>query len=509
VLCPHRTPRKITRSITPQEDEFFPGRILYFIYTERRSGRIIYQEKEKEMSPITLTDCVETTSKKFNIPGVAVGVWADGKEIYACHGVTSIDNPLPIDQDTLFLLASVTKTFTATTLMRLVAEGKVELNAPVRRYVPELRLKDQQAADKITVLNLLNHTSGLDWRVNADTGEGDDALERSVAKMAEIELIAPPGTRTSYSQAGYNLLGRLIEKVTGQTFEQAVISLVLEPLGLSHSFFARDDIMTRRFVVGHNPGEGGTLSIARPWRHSRGDNPGGGIATSVADLLRWARFHLGDGRAANGAQVLPTHVLQQMKEPTAQLRASNLGDAIGIGWFLRDVDGVRTVGHAGSANGQFADLLLVPERNFAVVSLSNASPGGIPSNQAVIRWALENYLGLIDRDPEPIPFDMARAKEIAGKYANEMMTFTIDMVGARLRLELRIKPEIRAAAEKEPPPDPSPSDFGLLPGNKDEYIITSGEFKGQRGFFTRDTSGAVVGVDLGGRFLSRVPIVSE
>ena len=458
------------------------------------------------MPEIMLNDFVETMSEKFTIPGVAVGVWADGQETYACHGITSVDNPLPIDQDTLFLVASVTKTFTATTLMRLVAEGKVELNAPVRRYVPEFRLKDEQAADKITVLNLLNHTSGLDWRINVDTGEGDDALERYVAKMTETELIALPGTRTSYSQAGYNLAGRIIEKVTGQTFDQAVASLVFEPLGLSHTFFERDDTMIRRFVVGHNPGEDGTLSIARPWRHSRGENPGGGIATSVADLLRWARFHLGDGRAESGTQVLPTHLLQQMKESTAELRASNLGNAIGIGWFLGDVGGVRTVGHAGSANGQFAELLIVPESNFAVVSLSNASPDGIPFNQAIVRWALENYLdlGLINRDPEPIPFDTARAQEIAGKYANEMMTCTIETVGASLRLELQIKPEVRATSEKEPPPDPEPCNFGLLPGSSDEYIITNGEFKGLRGFFTRDTSGAVVGVDLGGRLFSRV-----
>jgi len=451
-----------------------------------------------------LSDFVEATAKQFKIPGVAVGVWADGKEAYACHGVTSIENPLPIDQDTLFLVASVTKTFTATTLMRLVAEGKVELNAPVRRYLPELQLKDKQAADNITVLNLLNHTAGLDWRVNADTGEGDDALERYVAKMAELNLIAPPGTRVSYSQTGYNLVGRIIEKVTGQTFEQAVTQLLFEPLGLSHSFFARDDIMTRRFAVGHNRSEDGLLSIARPWRHSRSDNPGGGIASSVADLLLWAQFHLGDGSAASGARLLPSDMLHQMKEPTAELRASTLGEAVGLGWFLREVDGVRTVGHAGSANGQFAELLLVPERNFAVISLSNASPNGIPFNQAAVRWTLEHYLGLIDHDPEPIAFDAARAQEIAGNYENAMMTLSIDTGGARLMLALRIKPEIRAAAEKAPPPDPSPCDFGLLPGKKDEYIITSGEFKGQRGFFTRDESGAVVGVDLAGRLFSRV-----
>jgi CubicO group peptidase (beta-lactamase class C family) len=154
------------------------------------------------MSHDTLSEFVEATATQFDIPGVAVGVWADGQEVYACHGVTSIDNPLPVDRDTLYVLGSVTKTVTATTLMRLVADGRVDLDAPVRRYVPDLVLKDEQTAAQITVLNLLNHTSGLDWGFTSDTGEGDDALAGYVAKMAELKLIAPPSTRASYSQAG-------------------------------------------------------------------------------------------------------------------------------------------------------------------------------------------------------------------------------------------------------------------------------------------------------------------
>jgi CubicO group peptidase (beta-lactamase class C family) len=86
-------------------------------------------------------------------------------------------------------------------------------------------------------------------------------------KLSGSTLIAPPGTRCSYSQAGYDLLGRVVEKVTGVTYEQAMASLLLEPLDLEHSFFNRDDVMTRRFVAGHNPGEDGKPSIARPWRH--------------------------------------------------------------------------------------------------------------------------------------------------------------------------------------------------------------------------------------------------
>ncbi|MEO7045911.1 MAG: serine hydrolase domain-containing protein [Ferruginibacter sp.] len=450
-----------------------------------------------------LSNFVEETARNFNIPGVSVGVWANSQEEYACRGVTSINNPLPIDLDTLFILGSVTKTYTATTLMSLVAEGKINLNGLVKKYVPELKLLNRQAVEKITVLNLLNHTSGLDWGVISDFCEGDDALARYVEKMNELKLIAPPGIRTSYSQAGYNLVGRIIEKVTGQTFEHAVTSHVFKPLGLAHSFFNRDDIMTRRFCVGHNRDEEGKLTIAKLWRRSRGDNPGGGIASSVADQLRWARFHLGDGHQESGTRVLPEKVLSQMHKPTAELRGSNLGSAIGIGWFLRDVQGVSTIGHCGSANGQFAELLLVPERNFAVVSLSNAGPDGLPFNQSVVRWALTNYLALVDRDPEPIPFDALRAKEITGNYQNDVMTLTVEKKGDGLRLEVLMKPEIRKASDKELPPDHTPFNFGLLPGGKDEYIITNGAFKGQRGFFTRDESGAVSGIDLAGRLFGR------
>jgi CubicO group peptidase (beta-lactamase class C family) len=456
------------------------------------------------MPPDALSDFVAATAARFGIPGVAVGVWTDGREAYACHGVTSVDNPLPVDPDTLFGVGSVSKTFTATTVMRLVAKGRVELDAPVRRYVPELQLSDERAAAEATVLNLLNHTSGMDWGLQVDTGEGEDALATYVAKLGELEVIARPGARASYSQAGYNLAGRIVEKVTGLTFERAVASLVLAPLGLAHSFYAHDEVMTRRFAVGHNHGGDGTLSIARLRRRPRGDNPGGGLASSAADQLRWARFHLGDGRAESGARVLPAEVLQRMKEPTAPLRGSNMGHAIGICWFLRDVDGVRTVGHGGSTNGQFAELLLVPDRDFAVVSMSNAGPEGISFNQAVVRWALQTELGVIDRDPEPLAYDEARAREIVGNYENDVMTLTIDTDGAGLRLEVVMKPEARAAYT-ETPPDHKPFEFGLLPGDADEYVITTGAFKGQRGFFTRDESDAVVGVDLAGRLFNRVP----
>ncbi|NRQ35877.1 beta-lactamase family protein [Nonomuraea sp. NN258] len=456
------------------------------------------------MSQAELSAFVAEAAEEFGIPGVAVGVLAGGLELTACHGVTSLDNPLPVTDTTLFHLASVTKTFTATALMRLVAEGAVELDAPVRRYVPELRLADERAAAEITVLNLLNHTSGLDWNLVEDgDGDGDGSLAAFVAKMAKLPQLTPPGARASYSQAGYNLAGRVVEKVTGLPFEQAVASLVLKPTGLDGTFFDPDDIMVRRFAVGHNRDDDGRLRFARPWTSWRagthGDNPGGGIASSVRDLLRWARFHLGTGDG-----VLPADLLHRMRERTVELRGSTLGDGFGICWFLRDVGGLRAIGHGGSGNGQFAELLLVPERDFAVVSLANAGPDGYRFNQAVVRWALEHCLGVAERDPEPIPYEAARAREVAGRYTNDVMNLDIETDGSRLTLAVGIKPEIRGSANTDMPPDYPPAAMGFLPGDGDEYILVEGGLTGQRGFFSRGSDGAITGVDLAGRLFTRL-----
>ncbi|MCX5199574.1 beta-lactamase family protein [Streptomyces sp. NBC_00249] len=457
------------------------------------------------MSHNTLAEFVGAAAAKAGVPGVAVGVWADGREVFACHGVTSVDNPLPVDRDTMFTLGSVTKTVTATALMRLVADGRVDLDAPVRRYVPELVLPDEGAAAGITVLNLLNHTAGLDWNLVADTGAGDDALAAFVAGMAGLPMIGEPGARASYSQAGFNLAGRILENVTGLTYERAVASLVLAPLGLTNSVFGPAEAITRRFSVGHDTGKDGVLTVAREWAGSRANNPGGGLASSVADQLRWARFHLGDGRAEGGERLLPAGLLERMKEPTVQLRGSSLGDAFGVCWFLRDVDGVRTVGHGGSGIGQFAELLTVPERDFAVVVMSNAGPdSGLLLNRAVVRWALEHYLGVVDADPEPLPYDHGRALEAAGDYEVDAMTVTIATDGQALTLGVVIKPEVRAASGTELPPDLAPAPLGLLPGDGDEYIVTGGGLAGQRGFFTRDAAGAIIGADLAGRLFTRV-----
>ncbi|MBF6349449.1 beta-lactamase family protein [Nocardia flavorosea] len=451
-----------------------------------------------------LQEFVAAQAAELGVPGVAVAILAGGEEYFACHGVTSVRNPLPVDRDTGFVIGSVSKTFTATALLRLVDAGQVDLAAPVQRYVPEFT-GPGVATHEIKVAQLLNHTAGLEWKLSADTGEGDDALARHAELLAGSELLTEPGARASYSQAGFNLAGRIIENVTGRTFEAAVRTLLFDPLGLNASCYALNDAMTRRFAVGHNLDDSGALLVATQWKDNRSNNPGGGAVSSAADLLRWARFHLGDGRTGAGDRIISAELLHGMRAQTVELRASTLGDAFGTCWFLREVDGVATIGHGGSGNGQFADLLIVPDRDFAVVALSNAGPdAGLSLNRAIVRWALEHYLGVVERDPEPLPYDEARAAEVAGIYENEMMRLTLAAQHDGLTIGCAIKPAVRAAADTELPPDLPPAPLGLLAGDADEYIVTAGGLGGQRGYFTRDEAGSIAGIDLAGRLFGRV-----
>lgn len=456
---------------------------------------------------LELEGWVRQRAQELDVPGLAVGVLHEGQETYVVHGVTSVENPLPVDEHTLFQFGSTGKTFTATALMRLVEQGRVDLDAPVRTYVPELRLKDQDTARRVTVLHLLNHTAGWEGDLFEPTGEGDDALARYVERMAKLEQVTPLGEAASYNNASLSLAGRVLEKVTGQSFEQAMKELVFEPLGLERCFYFPTDIMTRRFATGHTRHPDGTIVVARPWALPRGVNPAGGISSDIHDQLVWARFHLGDGRARNGQRVLSEELLRRMQQPTVATPAGALGDAIGISWMLRDVDGVRVVGHGGDTNGQHSLFKTVPERGFAVACLTNCGPNGNRFNDDLWRWALEAYLGVIDREPEPVALSPEQLAPYAGTYETIAATCEVRVDGGGLVLETRIKPEVLAQiseqGEEEPPEQP-PYPVGLLASDGDQYIITGGLAKGMRGYFARDDAGRVVAVHVGGRLATRV-----
>lgn len=454
-----------------------------------------------------LQDFVSEKARELGVPGVAAGVVVDGQEQTAFAGVTSVENPLEVNADTLFQFGSTGKTYTATAMMRLVEQGKVDLDAPVRSYVPELTLKDAEVAEKVTVLQLFNHTAGWQGDYIKDFGDGDDALERYVASMAGIEQVTPLGATVSYNNASLSLAGHLIAKVTGGTFEQAIKELLLEPLGMDMTLFTPNEVMSRRFVVGHTLHDDGRITVARPWAMPRSAAPAGGMSATVGDQLTWARFHLGDGTAKDGTRILSAETLRRMQRPTVEMPGSALGDAMGISWLLKDVGGTQLVGHGGTTHGQYSNFSLVPSRGFAVTCLSNCGPNGSQLNNAVTKWALEHFLGL--KEPELVATDRTDEElaEFTGHFETIAATMEIAAVRGALEATVAVKPDtlraMREAGEEEP--EQPPIRLGLVAGT-DQYVVTEGPAAGMRGYFTRDDSGRVDGVHLGGRLASRVPV---
>ena len=436
---------------------------------------------------------------------MAVGVFHDEQERYAYHGVTSIDNPLPVDGSTLFQFGSTGKTFTSVAMLRLVEQGLVDLDAPVRTYVPELRLRDERAAETVTVLQLLNHTAGWSGDDFTDTGEGDDALARYVEHMAELAQVSPPGHIVSYNNTSLSLAGRVIEKVTGQSYERAVRELVLEPVGLKDTLFFPNDIMTRRFVAGHRREEDGTVKVLRPWAMARSGNAMGGLSATAPDQIRWARFHLDLGRTHDGTQLLSRELVSRMQEPTVESLGASIGDAVGISWLLSDIDGTKIVAHGGATNGQYAGFTMVPEHRFAVISLTNVEPNGPLFNRRIKEWALETFLELVEPDLVPEPRSADALAVYAGRYADSSIIYDVAVDGDHLRSVWEPTAELIAQlgedADHREPPVPT----RMLP-DSDRWVVTEGPSDGQRGFFTRDpATNAVTGIHTHGRFIPRVP----
>jgi CubicO group peptidase (beta-lactamase class C family) len=306
---------------------------------------------------------------EYGIPGVAFGVVRNGQVTGRGFGVTNVDDPQPITADTVFPLASISKTVAATAIMRLVEEGKISLDAPVRKYLPAFRVQNDKTSNEVTIAHLLTHTPGWEGQLTTQD-RGTETLAFFVASNGDLPQLAPVGTVWSYNNAGFTIAGRVIEVVTGQPIHEAIRKLVFEPIGLTHAFTRLEDVVTHRFSVAHRTQDGKPV-VVRPMTRSSSVTAGG-VSMSLNGLLAYARFHLGDGTGGDGTRVLTRASLEQMRTP--RVRKNSTDEEMGLGWHLRRVGGVMTAAHGGTL-GHILLLELVPERNLAFAILTNHGDG--------------------------------------------------------------------------------------------------------------------------------------
>ncbi|MBM0230825.1 beta-lactamase family protein [Micromonospora sp. STR1_7] len=354
-------------------------------------------------------------AEEHRVPGATLGilrVTPDSDEVAeAAHGLLSLRTGVETTTDSLFQIGSISKVWTATLVMQLVDEGRLNLDAPLLDVLPELRLRDAEVTKRLTMRHLLTHTSGIDGDIMTDTGRGDDCLEKYAAGLADAAQNHPLAATWSYCNSGYSLAGRVIEKLTGGTWDAAVRKRISTPLGLEHTVTLPEDALLFRTAVGHLSEDGRNV-LAPVWGIPRSAGPAGAVVASAADLLRFARMHLCGGLAADGTRVLSEAGVTAMAAHQAELPDKHtLGDSWGLGWERMGWGGHRLIGHDGNTIGQAAFLRLLPEQGIAVALLTNGGNGRALYEQ-LYREVFDDLAGVPVPHPlgppdEPVEVDVA------------------------------------------------------------------------------------------------------
>lgn len=446
----------------------------------------------------SLDETVEHWRKHWNVPGIAVGILSNGKQDCRGYGITSIETQHPVTADTLFQIGSISKVYTTALVMILVDQGKADLDTPVTKYLPSLKLKDENALKQITLRHLVTHTSGVFGDFFDDFGMGDDALGRYVEAMAELRQIYQPSELWAYTNSGFNLAGHVIERLLDKPFEDAMRELLLEPAGLDRTFQFAHEAITYPLAVGHvhpDPQDEETLEIARRYPLPRASHAAGGIISNVGDLLKFAQLHL-DGGKVGDTQVISEASVKAMQEP--QVKAAGLADQWGLGWMLFDVEGTRIIGHGGTTNGFQAVLRVVPEKEFAIAILTNGDRGHA-AEKPILEWAMDHYLGLRQKEREEITLAPEQLERFIGRYTQPMADIVVSGGDGLLRMDVATKSGLADSAEPKKQPT-----VELRPVGEFEFLVQNGPAAGSLVDFIENESGGIRFIRYGGRFADRV-----
>ncbi len=449
----------------------------------------------------SIVSLAEARMRDYGVPGVAIGIIDNGVLTTRGLGVTNVEDPLPVTEHTVFPIASISKTFATTAMMRLVEQGKVDLKAPVRKYLPGFKVRDEVVSRDVTVWNLLTHSGGWEGQVSGPE-RGEDTLRNFVATtIPDLMQLAPPGAAWSYNNAGFSVAGRVIEAVTGTSINRAIRDLVFIPLGLAHAGTTAGDFIVNRFAAGHANRGDNPPTLQRPFSPSTSVTAGG-VGLCITDLLKYAQFHLGDGTSATGERVLTRASLEQMR--TVQLHKQGTDDDVGLAWHLRAVGPLRVAAHGGTLAGHVLLLEIVPEHNFAIAMLTNAQNGWrliqdveraalsayhgatFATNQAIAHRGLVETLPSVEplaAQPNPAPY--------VGRYLRPSNAVVVRADGNRVFVQERpntgeARPEMPIAF------------FG-----PDRAVVTDGADRGQSIEFIRGADGAVQWVRVVGRVAVR------
>lgn len=311
-----------------------------------------------------IDEYVAAEMRADRVPGVALAIVQNDRIVHM-RGFGDDGTGRPITAQSAFLLGSMSKSFTAVATMQLVEQGKVELDAPVQRYLPWFRVADVEASAYITVRHLLNHTSGIPTKA-PHAGAEPLTIEAHVRALADVRLNHTPGTVHEYASPNYLVLETIIEQVTGQSYAEYVERNIFATLDMQHSFTSQEAAMRDTMVRGHRYWFG----LSRPTVLDYEDDrmPTAALISSAEDLGHFLVAQLNQGHYQNQT-ILSATSMEAMHRPAIQ----SDGFAYAMGWRVSEINGMPAIHHGGVVPHFRGKLVMLPQQGWGVVVLTNVS----------------------------------------------------------------------------------------------------------------------------------------
>jgi CubicO group peptidase (beta-lactamase class C family) len=318
---------------------------------------------------LPLEELIQSGLATGKLVGLAVGLVQANAVVYTKgFGVRDLATGAPVTAESLFHMASVSKPFSATAIMQLVEQGKVALADPVVKHLPYFTLADARYQE-ITIRQILNHTSGMPdvedyaW----EQGQSDEgALERYTRSLSDQTLIGAPDAQFAYSNIAFEVLGDLIAKVSGLSFETYIKTHILTPLGMHQCTFLRSEVPAALATTPHIGTERAEVSPVYPY--NRQHAPSSTLHSNAVEMCRWALANLNHG-ALDGARILQPASYDLLFQPDRETGEDN---AIGLSWFHADYKGVPRISHGGGDTGYATYFAMFPTQQAAVAVMANS-----------------------------------------------------------------------------------------------------------------------------------------
>lgn len=377
--------------------------------------------------------------ERWQIPGAAVLVVKDGKIVISKgYGVKELGSNDKVDENTLFMIGSNTKAFTGTALAILENEGKCKLDDKVVKYLPDFKMKDPWVTKELNIVDIVSHRMGL------ETFQGDFMYWTSDLTSDEVlekfGMITPKydfRTKYGYTNAGYAVAGKVIEKISGLKWEDYLKEKIFIPLNMNRTTALSTDYAKADNIAKPHTFVDGKMTVL-PFENIDNLAPCGSVGSSINELSHWLIAQLDSGRYM-GEEVIPFKVLQRTRKPESiQGRVRhpfNEGhfNLYGLGWGLMDYEGTEIVSHTGGVNGFVTSVTLLPEENLGIVVLTNTDQNGFFQ---MLKWEIvDAYLGLPYRNYDQFTFTRALKQN---KERDELRNAWRDSVSMNIKPELEL-----------------------------------------------------------------------